>query len=648
MSSFINSQLLILKSVGLTRYLKKYPHWFKKKLNNLFLNLSKDIKWDTGIYKHKYKKSPLSGKWFGSSKLSNLEYVLPIETKDKIFTKASLAKDLKFFINNELIDYNKFPCNSRLDIDPRSGNKWPSTSIYSNIDNSIGDVRYPWEVGRLHQLVWFGQQWRVSGDSSWKFLGLKHIDKVMSENPLYYGIHSRDGLQIAIRLFSIIAFADLCHESDISFHEHITASVIANSKMLKAQLPSDSEVTNNHAIGEYAALILSGIYLNDSKLIHFSSKNLKKELDRQIYDDGISYEGTIPYLRSNLDFLTLLYKAFIGSETDSPKYLSFYINKVANSLSGLIDKQGFIPPIGDGDDGRVIKFDNEEYLCVNESLQLASILMKKVYATQPSNFSFAYWVAGLDSLTVKENKKLSLFKDSGLLHYNNKKLDLWLDCGPTGMGINGLGGHGHNDTTSFVVHYDNKGIFHDPGWYTYHYDSELRNFFRSTKNHNTITINDEEQARFNSTFEIFNDCKPSILKLRVNDKLISIQCGHTGYTRLNKNISYIRHIHIIESKEINIIITDKVISSMPINVRNYLGSDLQWNKDKDQNIYNSGLFKLIFEDFNYKIDLGKNLYSRKNLSLKEGVSFKWILNKKKLNKKRYVYRSRFRLVLNKL
>lgn len=647
MRSFINSQLLILKTVGLTRYSKKYPYWVKKKLNNLFLKISTDIKWDAGLYKYKLKKSSLSGKWFGSSKLRNLENFLPSETMDNISTKASLAKDLKFFINNELIDYNKSPCNSRLDIDPKSGNKWPLTSIYSNIDNSLGDIRYPWEVGRLHQLVWFGQQWKISGDCSWKHLGLEHIDKLMSENPLYYGIHSRDGLQIAIRLFSIIAFADLCHESDMSFHEHVTASVIANSKMLKAQLSPDSEVTNNHAIGEYAAIMLSGIYLNDSKMIQFSSKNLKKELDRQIYDDGISYEGTIPYLRFNLDFLTLLYKAFKAVETNPPKYLSFYINKIANSLSGLIDKQGFIPPIGDGDDGRVIKFDNEDYLCVNESLQLASILMKKVYATQPSNFSFAYWISGFDSINIKENKKLSLFKDSGLLHYNNNKIDLWLDCGPTGMGINGLGGHGHNDTTSFVVHYDNKGIFHDPGWYTYHSDSELRNFFRSTKNHNTITIDDEEQARFKSTFEIFNDCKPSNLKVKINDNLISIQCGHTGYLRLNKDISYIRHIHIIESNEINIVVTDKVISSIPINVRNNLGSDLKWNKDKHKNTYNSGLFKIIFEHLSCKIDLERNLYSRKNLSLKEGVSFKWLLNKKKLNKERYVYRSRFRLVLNK-
>ena len=204
----------------------------------------------------------------------------------------------------------------------------------------------------------------------------------MSENPLYYGIHSRDGLQIAIRLFSIIAFADLCHESDERFHEHITASVIANSDMLKAQVSSDSEVTNNHAIGEYSALILSGIYLDDTSLIQYSSKNLKKELDRQIYDDGISYEGTIPYLRFNLDFLTLIFKALKAVEMDPPKYLNFYIDKIANSLSELIDNQGFIPPIGDGDDGRVIKFDDEDYLCVNESLQLASILMKKTYATK--------------------------------------------------------------------------------------------------------------------------------------------------------------------------------------------------------------------------------------------------------------------------
>ena len=129
--------------------------------------------------------------------------------------------------------------------------------------------------------------------------------------------------------------------------------------------------------------------------------------------------------------------------------------------------------------------------------------------------------------------------------------------------------------------------------------------------------------------------------------MISIKCGHTGYSRLNKNISYSRYVHIIELDEIDIVVTDKVFSTLPINVINNLGSDIQWTRGEHYNKYNSASFKLIFEHLSSKLNIEKKQYSRKNLSLKEGVSFKWKLKKKKLNKKKYIYKSRFRLVLNK-
>ena len=73
-------------------------------------------------------KSLLSGKWFGSSNSSNIENFY-LKNRQNITLRASLAKDLKFFINNELIDYSEHPCNSQFDIDPKSGKKWPATQF---------------------------------------------------------------------------------------------------------------------------------------------------------------------------------------------------------------------------------------------------------------------------------------------------------------------------------------------------------------------------------------------------------------------------------------------------------------------------------------------------------------------------------------
>ena len=44
--------------------------------------------------------------------------------------------------------------------------------------------------------------------------------------------------------------------------------------------------------------------------------------------------------------------------------------------------------IGDGDDGKVLKFDEEDYLCVTE-FQLASAISNKVYY-QDSSYSLTF------------------------------------------------------------------------------------------------------------------------------------------------------------------------------------------------------------------------------------------------------------------
>jgi hypothetical protein len=272
----------------------------------------------------------------------------------------------------------------------------------------------------------------------------------------------------------MISFIDLCHDADEEVHDLITSAINLHSKVLKKSISNHSEITNNHVIGEACALALAGLYLDNKSLYNSSMSRLEIELKRQIYPDGIPYEGSIPYIRFNLDFLTFLYKAIDSLNYKAPLFLEKAIIKTACGLSKIADKDGFIPPIGDGDDGRVLKIDDEPYLCVNESLLFAGALTNKNYGVKPSQTSFLPWVIGKKINKFNYPDQISFLKNSGIIHIHIDRLDIWIDGGPTGLGIDGPGGHGHNDTTSLVVHLDNKGILHDPGWYSYFSDIELR------------------------------------------------------------------------------------------------------------------------------------------------------------------------------
>ncbi len=62
------------------------------------------------------------------------------------------------------------------------------------------------------------------------------------------------------------------------------------------------------------------------------------------------------------------------------------------------------------------------------------------------------------------------------------------------LGFNTIAAHGHADALHITLMIDGEKIFIDPGTYCYHSDITWRNYFRKTKNHNTVTINQENQS----------------------------------------------------------------------------------------------------------------------------------------------------------
>ncbi|MBN1182925.1 MAG: alginate lyase family protein [Bacteroidales bacterium] len=93
-----------------------------------------------------------------------------------------------------------------------------------------------------------------------------------------------------------------------------------------------------------------------------------------------------------------------------------------------------------------------------------------------------------------DNLQFKCFPDFGLYIFRSDLLYLAISAGPTGH--NKKGGHGHNDKLSFDLYIDGKDVIFDPGTYLYTPIPEMRNYFRSTKVHNTVQFGNEEQNNF--------------------------------------------------------------------------------------------------------------------------------------------------------
>ena len=571
---------MVLATIGPWRFLGKLSTAILRAARVLGARVSAPKRWRQELFTNNDRPSDLSGKWlFGASaSLNTLNFT---KDRQRVLAQAENARLGIFEINGRRLAINAYPNLGRWDVDPISGRRWCQDSAFRPLTEMPGDIRFPWELGRLHHLACFGQAWRYTRDPAWTEIGVAHLAQILNEAPFEHGIHWRDGLQLAVRIFSVVAFADLCHEAAPHIHRFINAVIASHAFALTRQMSPHSEITNNHALGEASALALAGIYLQRDDYVSKGLSRLRLEIERQIYPDGVPYEGSVPYIRFDLDFLTLLALALKASQRDLPSWLNDAIALIARALSGLADAQGRVPPIGDGDDARVLRLDEEPYLNVNESLHVASKITGEPFAPKAPSESFALWVIGHDSLQTRPRDRTCYLSCSGLVHLNRGDLDVWLDCGPTGFGLDGPGGHGHNDITAIVMHLNGEALFHDPGWYTYHGDLDMRNQLRSTRAHNTICIEGQDQARLGGVFEILDDCKPTPVRIREFGTATAVTCGHTGYSRIEESISYRRTVVIEGNGPWRLRITDRIRSNRPVKVESNLGSDLVWTESDD-------------------------------------------------------------------
>jgi uncharacterized heparinase superfamily protein len=121
------------------------------------------------------------------------------------------------------------------------------------------------------------------------------------------------------------------------------------------------------------------------------------------------------------------------------------------------------------------------------------------------------------------------FPHGGFYFMRHGNLYMILDC--VSADPKAPSGHKHNSRLSFELFAYDRSFIVDPGTYVYTADKEMRNLFRSTRYHNTVVVDGEEQNRFDED-ELFT-MKPDAA-VRVNRWLVTetydfLDAEHNGY-----------------------------------------------------------------------------------------------------------------------
>lgn len=240
----------------------------------------------------------------------------------------------------------------------------------------------------------------------------------------------------------------------------------------------------NHYFENLKAILLCSVLFGEKDQYRKYFLRFCEQIREQILPDGLHYERSITYQKIVLEDMLRVYAALDhGTEykNDAGKLFPV-IEHMAAALASI--SRGFPTTPLFNDAGNNVAKDTDDLLkAVHE------LTGRGVQADQT-----AFEASGYYKLYAGENTVL-------------------FDCGQTGPSY--MGGHAHCDCLSFELARGGKTIFSNSG--TYQYQGELRQFFRSTMAHNTIMIDEREQA------ELWGEH-------RIARKLSSVVCETNGQT----------------------------------------------------------------------------------------------------------------------
>ncbi len=180
--------------------------------------------------------------------------------------------------------------------------------------------------------------------------------------------------------------------------------------------------------------------------------------------------------------------------------------------------------------------------------------IEKIPILKPKSLKFGdllYWHTSTifypgEVENLKRNIEWYIFPTFGI--YIARSDHFFLSINATNNHLKKYWSHGKNDKLSFELRVLNKDIIVDPGSFIYTPDEKLRNKFRSTASHSTISVKNQEQNRWpkgkRGIFNLYNESRCKYLS-QVDNK-ITLLCEYRGIKHIRTFVIHNDHLEIID------------------------------------------------------------------------------------------------------
>jgi len=454
-------------------------------------------------------------------------------------------------------------------LDPLSGRRVPlvwqgDVDYYS--PQVVREVKYVWELNRCQHFVTLGKAWFLSDESKYaKALIDQWLDWI-EKNPYMMGINWTSALECAFRLLSwtwALQFIKTSPAMDAERYARILMSIGEHASFICSHLSKYSSA-NNHLIGESLGLIYAGAFYPElpsaGKWLDKGHSLLEKEILRQVTSDGVSREQAFAYHRYVLNFGVLADGALRLAGSSLSASVLQRLEKMAEFIAAIMDDSGNIPAVGDDDGGRALLLVDGEEAPNRELVAVAARLYQRADLNPgPGHFQeAAFWLFGDSCETglppYSSAGEMSVFEKGGYViiaprHPLRQKLIF--DCGPLGLGA--MAAHGHADALSFTLSVAGRQVITDSGAWLYLGAGEERRYFRSTRAHSTLVVDELDQSEMLGPFQWGRRANCTLHSVRKNGDYLSVEAAHDGYKPLG-----ITHSRRIEYDGRAWVITDTI------------------------------------------------------------------------------------------
>lgn len=438
--------------------------------------------------------------------------------------------------------------------DYKSGLSWPM-AYFTDIDvadlDRPGDVKFPWELSRMQWLIPVAQAWQITDEDRYAARVRAVLEHWMDANPCAWGVNWACTMEPAMRVFTwswlyrVLADAPSWHDRE--FKIRFLRALYLHLQFIRQNLEL-SDINGNHLIADAAALVAGGAFFGSGKprqWMDLGWRLLNREIQVQVFPDGVDFEGSVPYHRLVAELL--LYAAAAIEEDGATVSASFRTSllRMADYITAYIKPDGEAPVFGDADDARVLPLGGQG---INDHRYLPNLIWarwapdKLTMDWRLSASECLWWWGEAPAVTASPASTGSVaFPSGGSFILRAGDDYVFMDCGP--LGLADRGGHGHNDCLSFEAMLKGRSLIVDPGCYVYTADYRMRNRFRSTAVHNTPQLAGEEVNRFiapKNLWFMHCDAQPELRLWRNDSEWTLFQGGHTGYQRLSPPVKVIR------------------------------------------------------------------------------------------------------------